>query len=143
MNALLNAAWKVRGLTGTEKLVLIRLADRADRDGKCYPGQKSIADDCCISVRTVRKAIKSLTAKGHLVILQFAGYSSATTYRVTPSPPESASAPPGSSRRSPPEAASASLYRTPIQPPITNTGASLKEVFKSNMRAALSQEVSQ
>lgn len=67
-NQLLNAAWKVTGLTVAEKIILVRLADRADKDGKCFPGHASLAAECSLSRRAVCYALPSLQAKRHLTI---------------------------------------------------------------------------
>lgn len=137
----LNRAWCVEDLSGTEKLVLVRLADRADRDGLCYPGQTSVAKECCLTPRTVRDALHSLVSKGHLEIAVPPTFSSPATYRVTPRPPEgdsggessstgeTGSVPSGKALRSPPEAGSGPLRKelppnpqlTLIEPTITPT----------------------
>jgi DNA-binding MarR family transcriptional regulator len=51
-----------------QKLVLIKLADNANEDGKCWPSLKRIANDCEISRRTTINAIKSLEEKGFLQV---------------------------------------------------------------------------
>lgn len=131
-NPILNSAWKVSGITGTEKLVLVRLADRADKNGLCYPGQTGLAEDCCLTTRAVRNAINSLTAAGHLEVVEQATFTTPKTYRVTPMTPEqhsggeqdsgeeSGSADSGTVFRSPPERRSDPLYGTPIEPSITH-----------------------
>ena len=50
------------------KLVLFRLADRADEQGISFPSQQGIAAECSITERTVRNAIKELIATGLVVI---------------------------------------------------------------------------
>lgn len=144
-NAGLNLAWAVRGLTGTEKVVLARLADRADASGVCYPGQTSLADDCCLTTRTVRDALGSLIEAQHLQVIVPATFSTPATYRVTPRTPEGASggergsgeengsAPSGKSFRSPPEGNSGPLRKelppnpqlTLIEPSVTLAPTSL------------------
>ncbi len=47
-------------LDTTAKFVLVVLADRADQDGSCYPGQETIARATGLSVRAVRSAIDRL-----------------------------------------------------------------------------------
>jgi len=69
-NRLLTLAWNVRGLTPAEKIILVRLADRADQDGHCWPSHQSIADDCGLTERTVRDALPKIQSKGHLTIKQ-------------------------------------------------------------------------
>ena len=48
------------------KLVLIKLADNANDDGKCWPSLQRIANECEISKRTAINAIKALEGKGFL-----------------------------------------------------------------------------
>jgi len=117
MNAILNAAWGVRGLSGTEKVVLVRLADRADGDGLCFPGQTGLAADCCLTVRAIQNALKSLVEKGHLAIVKPATFSTPATYRVAPAPPEPGSSPLLNDVRTNPQL-------TLIEPTITKAPAS-------------------
>lgn len=95
-NRLLNDAWKTRGLSKAEKLVLLRLADRADNNGICFPGHKSIAADCGLSERIIQDIIPALQAKGHLTVQQESHRAtkddSKFTYVVHPLTPEAASA---------------------------------------------------
>ncbi len=46
--------------SSTAKLVLICLANYADKDGSAHPGQKRLAEDAGVSERSVREALKSL-----------------------------------------------------------------------------------
>jgi hypothetical protein len=57
-------AWKIPGLTPAEKLVLIRLADSANDEGVCWPALATIARDCDIDRRSVRRIIARLEARG-------------------------------------------------------------------------------
>jgi DNA-binding transcriptional MocR family regulator len=50
------------------KLVLLRLADRADESGICYPSQRRLAAECGITERTVRNAITHLICRGLVII---------------------------------------------------------------------------
>lgn len=59
----MNWAWGVK-LQPSVKLVLLKLADRANDDGECWPGQSSIADECCISKNTLIRHLKELEALG-------------------------------------------------------------------------------
>jgi hypothetical protein len=72
-NRILTLAWNARGLTPTEKIILVRLADRADNDGHCFPGHKSLADDCGLTVRTVQSALPKIKSKGHVTINEDTG----------------------------------------------------------------------
>lgn len=48
----------------TEKAILLVLANYADGDGYCFPGQQSIATQSACSERTVRRVLDSLESKG-------------------------------------------------------------------------------
>lgn len=62
-------AWELEGLSSTEKLVLIALADHADHKGVCWPGQDGIAAKCSLGRQTVNKTLQHLASKGHLKII--------------------------------------------------------------------------
>ena len=51
---------------GRAKAVYLYLADRADKNGYCFPAINTIARDLSISRSTVKRAIKDLTAHGFL-----------------------------------------------------------------------------
>lgn len=57
-------AASVRGITGTQKLVLFALANRANAEGECWPSVPGVAADCCISERAARNALRELEAAG-------------------------------------------------------------------------------
>ena len=66
------AAIESRGdeLTAAMKLVLLRLADRADPQGACWPGHERTASDLKLSESTVRGAIAALARAGFLDIIR-------------------------------------------------------------------------
>lgn len=53
-------------LTDGEKLTLMALADHADDDGECWPGQKYLAEKCGTTDRTIRRRLKTLQDKGYI-----------------------------------------------------------------------------
>jgi DNA-binding MarR family transcriptional regulator len=58
-------AWKQRGLTAPQKLVLLRLAEQAkEATLVCWPGQLHISDFTGLKERTVRGALKVLETRG-------------------------------------------------------------------------------
>lgn len=61
----MNWAWEV-DLPPALKLVLLKLADRANDDGECWPGQASIAKACGIGERTLVRHLATLEAMGLL-----------------------------------------------------------------------------
>lgn len=48
-------------------VVYMYLKDRADGQGKCWPGIKRIASDLKLSRSTIKRALTELTDKGYLV----------------------------------------------------------------------------
>lgn len=59
----MNWAWEVE-LPPALKLVLLKLADRANDDGECWPGQASVAKACGIGARTLVRHIAALEQMG-------------------------------------------------------------------------------
>ena len=49
---------------GRAKAVYVYLADRADKEGTCFPAYKTIAHDMGLSVSTVKRAIADLEEAG-------------------------------------------------------------------------------
>lgn len=61
----ISAAFKAQGLTPSEKLVLLVLADSANNEThQCWPSQKKLAEYTGLSKRTIWAAVDSLTKKG-------------------------------------------------------------------------------
>lgn len=66
-NVALRWAWKQK-VTGLSKLVLVRLADHANRAGWWDPSVIGLAIDCGISERSVQYALKELQDNGLIQI---------------------------------------------------------------------------
>ena len=62
--AALRWARALRGITSTQKLVLLALADMANDHDECWPSTAALADDCCMSERAARYALAELEARG-------------------------------------------------------------------------------
>lgn len=60
----INAAWQVRGITSSQKLVLVCLADNANDAGFCWPSLSDIRARCCMEERAVQRAMAALEKKG-------------------------------------------------------------------------------
>lgn len=62
-------SWALKqNLSPPEKLVLVSLADHHNRaTGLCIPGQASVGEQTCMSVRTVQRHMKSLEERGLIV----------------------------------------------------------------------------
>lgn len=57
--------WKTK-LKGTDKLMLLAIADRCDDDGVCFPGVDRLATKCSLKRRAAQKAIRRLEELGEL-----------------------------------------------------------------------------
>ena len=54
----------VRRISSTQKLVLVMLADQANDYGECWPSAIALAEDCCLTDRSVRAALEALERQG-------------------------------------------------------------------------------
>lgn len=71
--ALLNYVFDRSEARGSERLVLLVLADRADDLGRCWPGVADIARRSRLSQRQTRRLIERLRTAGELIIEQAGG----------------------------------------------------------------------
>ena len=96
-----NCAAELRGIPPMAKLVLLRLADRADESGICYPSQRRLAAECGITERTVRNAITDLICRCLVIIhTPSTPRGDTTRYRLTfANTPEPRSGDPGTTFR--------------------------------------------
>lgn len=62
----INWAWKQRGLTSTQKLTLLALADRHNPDYGCFPSISKICSDTELSRSTVIRCIQYLQEAGFI-----------------------------------------------------------------------------
>ena len=77
-------AWKQRGLSSTEKLVLLCLGDcHNGGTGRCDPSDKYIAEQTGLNVKTVPVSRKHLIEKGLISCKARAGKSPETTLNTT------------------------------------------------------------
>ncbi len=82
-----SAVWLNERIRGTSKLVLLKLADCADDDGRnAYPSVARIARECGIGERSVQRILGGLINAGYLVVTREASaiIHRPTTYRVLP-----------------------------------------------------------
>lgn len=94
---ILGECWPLQGMTVSQKMVLIALADQANDDGVCWPGVKSIGRRSCLSERAVQDALAWLEAVG-LISKQYRPNTS-TSYTVRPGSYDPAKAPPPRRRK--------------------------------------------
>jgi len=60
----LSIALSVKGVSPTEKLLLLLLANYADEEMRCWPSHRRLADDGCLSRRTIVSTMQGLEARG-------------------------------------------------------------------------------
>ena len=63
-HAATKAVWDIRGISLTQKVVLLCLADHADQDMRCFPSLARIADQTCMSPRAAWQALRELEKAG-------------------------------------------------------------------------------
>jgi hypothetical protein len=127
-------AWSVTGITMTQKLVLMRLADYANDQGACWPSVAAMARECCCTERSVYTAIAELEKQGHITRQNRCGTSSVyhidpcTTFTPEPrsplnqihTPPEPDSYPPCTTFTPPLNDVHPNRNRTVIEPPLNH-----------------------
>jgi hypothetical protein len=76
-------AWAWPGLSSTQRLVLVRIADHAAPDGSnAWPSLDRLVVDTCLSRRSVQRAVADLEAMGALVVEYKAGPHGVNRYSV-------------------------------------------------------------
>lgn len=60
-------AIELQGVSSSEKLLLIVLANYADKQARCYPSHHTLAEDSCLSQRTILTLMKALEDRGLVV----------------------------------------------------------------------------
>ena len=104
---ILSSCWSLQGMSSTQKLVLISLADQANDDGVCWPSLKKMAARTCLSERAIRDAINWLSSTQILKINHRFNSSNVYTidcslYNPVPvAPPAPSAAPPAPSAAPP------------------------------------------
>lgn len=80
-----NQVWTSSKAKGSHKLVLLALADHADRSGQSSLSQRDISNLCCLSKSRVDEIIRSLVDAGELRVIDHgAGRGNPATYWITP-----------------------------------------------------------
>lgn len=67
---------------GTDRLVLLEIAWRADDNGVCWPHAATIAYDANVSLRSVGNAVKTLSEMGILSVETYNGRGNSCVYRL-------------------------------------------------------------
>jgi hypothetical protein len=106
----MSQVWESEGLSPTERLILLSLADHADDAGTCYPSIKRLSHRTGLSERAVQGALKRLSDAGWLEIRLNAGPRGCNMFTVSPpqemhpagnAPPQQVPGPPQQVRQTP------------------------------------------
>lgn len=80
-------AWELQGLSATQKLVLLCLADHANDQGVCWPSMERVAARSDVTDRSARRLIRQLEEMGHVSVTEPGGGRGKTpVYHVHPNP---------------------------------------------------------
>ncbi len=60
----ISSALGVQGITPSEKLLLIALANYANPKMICFPSHSTLAEDTCLNERTIRRLLVALESRG-------------------------------------------------------------------------------
>ena len=82
----MNKLWAEAPCVGTEKLMLIALANFAKDDGICWPGLIRLSHMCCINKRHASRIIGRLEQQGYIQVERCPGRSSTNIYLVVSDP---------------------------------------------------------
>jgi hypothetical protein len=83
--------WEHSRAEGTDRLVLLAIADSATDDGgNAWPSTATLAKKAGVDPRTVQRAVRRLIADGELTMRPNAGKNGVNVYRVTMTPRQSA-----------------------------------------------------
>jgi len=78
-----SAVWKMTGLSPVEKLVMLKLADHADDEGRnAYPSVPTMAREAGCCERTVQRTLRELAGKGLICVTDRATRYKPTCYAV-------------------------------------------------------------
>lgn len=81
-----------KSVTGNDRLVLIALADHADDDGVCFPGQEKLALRLGVSERTLNRVMSRLEEAGLIErsrrYREFDGFRTSDLYQLFPDSPD-------------------------------------------------------
>lgn len=66
----------------SERLVLLALADWADKAGTCWPSMTSIAKRACVDERSARRIIRRLEKSGHIATQRGTGRNGCSVYQL-------------------------------------------------------------
>ena len=85
---ILNTIYENCSLSAKEILVVQYFVYKSNTQGRCYPSVHTIAEECCVSERTVQRATKKLQEKGYINIIKrmLNGKQSSNEYKIIENP---------------------------------------------------------
>lgn len=85
---ILNTIYENCSLSAKEILVAQYFVYKSNTQGRCYPSVHTIAEECCVSERTVQRATKKLQEKGYISIHKrmLNGKQSSNEYKIIENP---------------------------------------------------------
>lgn len=131
----LNWAFNMRGVSVSQKVVLISLANFADEAGYAFPSIKTIADMSCVSESSVRRALSDLVDAGILRIdyrFRADGSQTSSGYFLSLTPPVNLTPPPPTV--TPPPVTADTPYNHQITTTLIDTDVSIKQKRKSRIK---------
>lgn len=75
-----NLAFKIQGISSTQKFVLVALANRADDNGRCWPSLSSLMKDTCLGKTALICALNALCERG---LIERVSIGNATNHKTT------------------------------------------------------------
>lgn len=75
--------WERSSASGSHLLLMLALADRADEDGICWPGNEYLAQRARVQDRHLKRMKRALEASGELFTIQYAGRTHSNSYLVS------------------------------------------------------------
>ncbi|MCA3080408.1 MAG: helix-turn-helix domain-containing protein [Rhodocyclaceae bacterium] len=122
----LNWAFGMRGVSVSQKVVLISLANFSDENGYSFPSMKTIADMSCMSESSVRRALSEMCAQGILTVekrFRADGSQTSSGYFLVITPPVNLTPPPCTV--TPPPVTADTPYNHHITTTLIDTGVSI------------------
>jgi len=122
----LNWAFGMRGVSVSQKVVLISLANFSDENGYSFPSIKTIAEISCMSPASVRRALADLCGQGIVRVdhrFRADGSQTSSGYFLTITPPVNLTPPP--LRMTPPPITADTPYNHQITTTLIDTDVSI------------------
>lgn len=137
---IMTAVWDDKTTKGSERLVLLALADSANDEGFCWPSLETIAKKCNINRRFVIRLIEQLEEKGLIERERRTkdGLYTSNMYRVIVHKVVNISTPPAGNNRTPPSEPPFTGVVNPesLKPPV-NPNRTIKNQQEEERRAQL------